>query len=112
MLFRSYQNLTANYYKEIEDKIIRYIAQIKTIQQNVYDTVSRTGQYDDIDKKNFMFELKQKQNISNILNSAANETKDNKDLNTSISENGTGKLRSSNKIRRFDTARSDRWSRQ
>ena len=34
-----------------------------------------------------------------------NETKDNKDLNTSISENGTGKLRSSNKIRRFDTAR-------
>ena len=101
----NYQNLTANYYKEIEDKIIRYIAQIKTIQQNVYDTVSRTGQYDDIDKKNFMFELKQKQNISNILNSAANETKDNKDLNTSISENGTGKLRSSNKIRRFDTAR-------
>ena len=96
-----YHKLNDDHYKEIYEKILKYIDEIKSTQQTVYDSISKTGQYEEIEKKNYMFELKQKKNIDTILNSS-NEIKEPTNASTN---NDTGKLHSSTKIRHFDTAR-------
>lgn len=106
----NYSKLADNFYKEIGDKVQKYIEQIKTIQKHVYDTVGKTGQYEEIEKKNYMFELKQKQNIDNILNSQTKnsfpvETENSKEPLTTNPNEQNNKLRSSNKVRHFDSAR-------
>lgn len=69
----NYKTLKEDYYKDIVDKVVKYSNQIKSIQNTVYDVLSKTGQYDDIEQTNFKYTLNNKQKIGNILNMSSNE---------------------------------------
>ena len=64
----NYKSLKDDYYKDIVDKVLKYSNQIKSIQNTVYDVVTKTGQYDDIEHTNFKYTLNNKQKIGSILN--------------------------------------------
>ena len=64
----NYKSLKEDYYKDIYDKVLKYSNQIKSIQNTVYDVITKTGQYDDIEHTNFKYTLNNKQKIGSILN--------------------------------------------
>ena len=82
-----YFDLSKNHYKEIDDKIVKYNENIKSLKQTVFDSVNKNGTFEELEKLNTFHESKQKQNIENILNS-----QENKDLET-MTYNTTSKRR-------------------
>ncbi len=91
-----YMELSKNFYKEIDDKISKYNENIRSIRQHVMDSVNKTGTFEEIEKKNILFESKQKQNIDNILNSQ-NDT-----INESMNSSS---MTNKSKIRHFDVSK-------
>lgn len=77
-----YSRLNNDFYFEVVDKIAKYNQMIKQMQQNVYETVLKKGEYSDIERLNIIYEVKNKQNIDNILNCLEDNSVSNEVLKT------------------------------
>ena len=93
-LIINYKALSEDYYNEINTKIKKYNEQIKNIKDLVFESSNKTGQLEEIEKLNKIFQAKTKQNFDNILK---NQIIENGDLLT-ITSNITKKSR----IRNYD----------
>ena len=94
-IFFPYTTLSQEFYREIDDKIGKYNENIRSVKLHVMEAVNKAGCLDEIEKKNTLFESKQKQNIDNILNNQTETTE----------MNNLTSMTSKSKIKHFDATK-------